>query len=60
MKTDDWEIAFEKLRISRVVVYDEDDDTYIHDESPEYLKDFIRKEIAAAYDRGYETARAGL
>ncbi|MDZ4785400.1 MAG: hypothetical protein SGJ02_04920, partial [bacterium] len=39
---------FEKLRIISVTVSDVDDDTYIHDEGPEYIKAFISTSIAQA------------
>jgi len=39
---------FEKLRIISVTVSDVDDDTYIHDEGPEYIKAFLITSIAQA------------
>lgn len=35
------EKLFEELRIAGVIVNDRDDETYIHEESPEYIKSFL-------------------
>jgi len=49
---------FEKLRIISVTVSDVDDDTYIHDEGPEYIKASLDTSIAQAVAEERKMVRA--